>query len=190
MSSQLNLFGIDPPSPPRRSEPSKKHQLFCAIQPPAEATSHALDIRNSLCRDDGLRGTAVAGSRLHATLHPFGHFDALQKDYIDLLCRLLSTVEQKPFLVTFDLVKSYASLVLVPSVKNEALKALSRAIGRAVDFKGNWTFSPHITLLYTQQKIADRRIDPISWTVNEFVLIDSIQGETTHNLIKRFPLRA
>jgi hypothetical protein len=49
--------------------------------------------------------------------------------------------------------------------------------------------SPTITLLYTQKKIPDQHIEPISWIVDEFVLVDSLYEETTHNLIRRFPLR-
>jgi RNA 2',3'-cyclic 3'-phosphodiesterase len=56
-------------------------------------------------------------------------------------------------------------------------------------FRGHWSFSPHITLLYTDWKIPDQHIDPISWAVNEFVLIHSAHGETTHNLLQRFPQR-
>lgn len=190
MPDQLNLFGSDPPPPPGPPANSpKKHQLFCAIRLPSDVTGRVLDLRNGLCQELGLKGAAVAGTRLHATLHPFGHFDVVPEDYVDRLCRLLATVEQKPFLVTFDVVRSYATIVLAPRVENEALNALSQAIGRAAGFKGRWSFSPHITLHYAKQRIPDRDIDPINWMVNEFVLIDSVQGETTHNLLRRFPLR-
>jgi 2'-5' RNA ligase len=51
-------------------------------------------------------------------------------------------------------------------------------------------FKPHITLLYDDAAIEPRAIEPITWTVGEFFLVHSRIGETRHELIRRWPLRA
>jgi 2'-5' RNA ligase len=45
-----------------------------------------------------------------------------------------------------------------------------------------------VTLLYGGQPTAEIEIEPISWLVREFVLIDSFIGETKHVEMGRWPL--
>jgi 2'-5' RNA ligase len=47
-------------------------------------------------------------------------------------------------------------------------------------------FTPHVTLLYDRRNVEEQPIEPISWTVREFVLIHSMQG---HTHLARWPLR-
>jgi 2'-5' RNA ligase len=188
----MNLFGSDTPPPPKPSDLPKEHQFFYAVKPTDEATARLMDTRGSLSKRFGLGGKGVAGTRLHITLRPLPHYHVYPDHRIELFCRIGSTIRQKPFLVTVDLARSYASLVLVPSVPNEQLAELEQALSSTLaeaGFSAQWSFSPHVTLLYSDKKIPDKKVDPISWTVNEFVLIHSVHGKTIHNIIERFPLR-
>jgi 2'-5' RNA ligase len=47
-------------------------------------------------------------------------------------------------------------------------------------------FTPHITLFYAERNIEEHPIEPIGWTVNQFVLIHSKQG---HTCLAQWPLR-
>jgi 2'-5' RNA ligase len=49
----------------------------------------------------------------------------------------------------------------------------------------NAGYTPHITLLYDAQGIEELPIEPISWTVSEFVLVHSMHG---HLHLARWPL--
>jgi len=52
-------------------------------------------------------------------------------------------------------------------------------------------YTPHVTLLYGNRLVADRRVDTVSWPVHEFVLGHSLLGRSRYNIIlARFPLRA
>jgi RNA 2',3'-cyclic 3'-phosphodiesterase len=46
-------------------------------------------------------------------------------------------------------------------------------------------FTPHVTLWYGESEIAEHPIEPIGWTVNEFMLIHSLRG---HTHLARWPL--
>jgi 2'-5' RNA ligase len=46
-----------------------------------------------------------------------------------------------------------------------------------------------MTLLYDPRTIDPRAIDPVRWTLTEFVLVDSLRGETKHVQLARWPLR-
>jgi 2'-5' RNA ligase len=51
-------------------------------------------------------------------------------------------------------------------------------------------FTPHITLAYDEQNIAERAIEPIAWTVREFVLVHSEIGRgLPYMALRRWPLQ-
>jgi 2'-5' RNA ligase len=47
---------------------------------------------------------------------------------------------------------------------------------------------PHLTLSREADLAPEAFIDPVSWRVQEFCLIDSPQGESRHNILDRWPL--
>ena len=40
--------------------------------------------------------------------------------------------------------------------------------------------SPHLTMMYVENRMFDVAIEPISWTVSRFVLVDSLVGQSRH----------
>ena len=62
--------------------------------------------------------------------------------------------------------------------------ALTRSGLRRV---ANTNFTPHVTLLYDGRSVDEHPIQPIFWTVTEFVLIRSMKG---HDYLARWPLQA
>ncbi len=59
---------------------------------------------------------------------------------------------------------------------------LGGAVHEADDFK------PHVTLLRDAVRAKPVKIAPISWRVQDFVLIHSLLGKTTHIHLGRWPL--
>jgi len=51
------------------------------------------------------------------------------------------------------------------------------------------SFNPHMTLLYDSCALQARTIDPVRWTMTEFVLVDSLRGRTRHVPLARWQLR-
>jgi RNA 2',3'-cyclic 3'-phosphodiesterase len=50
-------------------------------------------------------------------------------------------------------------------------------------------FQPHVTLAYDKLRLKPFAVEPVSWTVREFVLVHSLLGRTTHIPLGRWPLR-
>ena len=50
-------------------------------------------------------------------------------------------------------------------------------------------FTPHVTLLRDAKSAKAQKIDPIKWRVQDFVLIQSLLGKTTHIHLGRWPLK-
>jgi len=46
-----------------------------------------------------------------------------------------------------------------------------------------------MTLLYDSCALQARTIDPVRWTMTEFVLVDSLRGRTRHVPLARWQLR-
>ena len=46
-----------------------------------------------------------------------------------------------------------------------------------------------MTLFYDPRTIMPRAIDPVRWTMTEFVLVDSLRGQTKHVPLARWQLR-
>lgn len=49
-------------------------------------------------------------------------------------------------------------------------------------------FTPHVTLLYGDRAVAQREVDPVDWTVRDFVLIRSMVGLGRHVELGRWAL--
>jgi 2'-5' RNA ligase len=47
---------------------------------------------------------------------------------------------------------------------------------------------PHLTLLRTRAETPLKFIDPMKWTVREFLLLDSVQGTGRQVVLARWPL--
>ena len=106
-----------------------------------------------------------------------------------------------PFLVAFDRVVSFGRghgrrpLVLWGGDGLFGLFALHRAIHAALSDAGivnpaEPPFEPHLTLLRDQCVVRETFIPPVCWTVREFVLIDSLQGQGEHVSLGCWPLAA
>ena len=51
-------------------------------------------------------------------------------------------------------------------------------------------FTPHVTLLRDAKAAKAQKIDPMTWQVADFVLVQSLLGKTTHIHLGRWPLKA
>jgi len=104
-----------------------------------------------------------------------------------------------PFQVSFDRTASFRGrlgsrpFVLVGGDGVGRLKSFRQGLGAGLAREGlkrlaNTNFEPHVTLLYDARGVAEYPLaEPISWTVNEIVLIQSRSG---HTHLAKWRLRA
>lgn len=109
-------------------------------------------------------------------------------------------VKASPFTVTFDRAASFSSsprnrpFVLRGDSGLADLMTFQQSLGMAMTRAGlgRWAkpaYTPHVTLLYDDRAVAEQRVEPISWTAGEFVLVRSLIGQTLHVPLARWPLR-
>lgn len=194
MDSQLALFETPPPAPP-------KYRLFVGIFPSPGAVEPISKLQADSRDRFGLSGRFRSRNHLHMTLH---HID----DYPEIPQRVIETAAEacaaafkgQPSLeITFDHVKSFSGrpgnlpFVLVNPNGNEPLMELHHRLitelaKRKLARRGDFKFVPHVTLLYDRQSVPEQPVPPVSWRVNEVVLVLSYLGETKYERLRCWPL--
>lgn len=110
-----------------------------------------------------------------------------------------SSLRIAAFDVNFSRVAHFGgdAIVLRTHADDEALVTLREALRQALwkagvrlpDKSAHKSLSPHVTMAYGDW-VPEFPVDPIPWTVSEFVLIDSWVKRSKHVALGRWPLSA
>jgi len=167
------------------------HNLFFAIVPPLDIRQRLADATASL----PVGGSPVHRDRLHISTLNLVHYGALPEGLDEHAARAVGSIQAAPFTVMFNrLVGGASSMVLLPDEPLDRLRMFRERLGfllirAGIDVRLEGRFKPHITLSYRNELRFETEIDPIVWTVEEVVLIDSQVGHTKHVEVGRWPLR-
>ncbi|WP_439891252.1 RNA 2',3'-cyclic phosphodiesterase [Ralstonia sp. 25C] len=176
------------------------HRLFLAVKPDAETAQHIARLIEQLRPVVGFKGKALRAERLHVTLHHVGDF--VQPPPDDLVARVRAAAEGLALpafdasfnqVVSFHGRRDHRPFVLLGNEGVAELMAFQSALGDALLRAGvpvsHGHFKPHITLLYDRGGFAPKPVEPITWTVREFVLIHSWLGKTRYDELGRWALK-
>lgn len=187
MNEQLSFLETSP----RRAA---KYNLFLAIFPDSRTAQHIAELANKLHQARGMKGRTRPVDHLHVTLLFFGGFTEISESVIETISRRGGVVagSVKPFEISFNRVLSFRGktenhpVVLVAEERENETKRLHRLLhaefSKPVSSATASTppFVPHVTLLYDRQELAALPIEPVTWTVNEVVLVQSEVGATKY----------
>jgi RNA 2',3'-cyclic 3'-phosphodiesterase len=188
---QLELWG---------RQPTTRHNVFFGLSLPAAKAERIMQLMQGIVGRLCLRATLRPVDLLHVSLVGVGDFTGpLPVGMIEAAKVGVSTLQIAAFDVTFSSVASYGGGAIVLQARagdrvlvafREALKlALWKAGVRLPEKGARNGFSPHVTMAYGDWA-PEFFVDPISWTVDEFVLIDSWVGQSKHVALGRWPLSA
>lgn len=172
--------------------PAVLHRYFFALLPDEVS---ARRIRAFAEGQFGPRGL-LRPERLHVTLAITSDFDAHQPALVEALLRAGDEVAAAPFeLLLNELNGGHRTTALRPAHSQPPLRTLQAEIAQAMTAQGvamrpEWSFSPHVTLLYRDGQPVWRAVDDLGWPVHDFVLIESLVGMTRHQILRRWPLHA
>jgi RNA 2',3'-cyclic 3'-phosphodiesterase len=174
-----------------------RHRLFFGIWPDAEATGCLTRLMGRLRNDGIMPGEPVDSDRLHVTLHHLGDFvDQIPPSLVPAARMAAATVKMQPFDVAFDRVGgTRGQFLLRTSDEAAALKMFRQTLSVALIKAGlrrrvDSVFNPHVTLSYDFSDVPEQPIDPINWTVRQFVLVESLLGEHRHVERGRWPIQS
>ena len=172
--------------------------LFFALRPQREIVP-ALDAAAAgAALRHGLYGKPLGETRYHVSLQSVMALEGVPDSTVGRIDQAARMIDLPAFEIRFDRIMSFGgrygkhALVLAGCMSPDA-QALYRQLGlamRAVGLRsGSGRFVPHVTLLYDRKRIDMEAVEPISWRVTGFVLIDSLQGRSIHEEKGCWPLR-
>jgi 2'-5' RNA ligase len=183
--------------PRRKFGPSQKERIFLAALPDEKTRARIHAFAEAQKREKGFTANLILPEHLHITLFHLGDWPKLPEEIVNLTLGAASQVNVPAFEVAFARAESFRNstgvypFVLTSEktpwrVLHEALRVALVNAGLGGATKGD--FEPHITLAYDKVRVKPFAIEPIAWTVRDFVLIHSQLGKTAHTHLGRWSL--
>jgi 2'-5' RNA ligase len=181
----------------RKFGPSQKDRIFFAALPDSVAAARIHAFASAQKNENGLEAALILTEHLHVTLFHLGDWGALPDEVVRLAMEAAAQVESPQFDVALTRAQSFPNrtevypFVLTGDIApwlalHDTLGAALKRVGLGAATQGE--FRPHVTLAYDKTRIKPFRIDPVSWTVRDFVLVHSLLGRTSHAHLGRWTL--
>jgi 2'-5' RNA ligase len=165
------------------------HRLFFALMPPAGLLNELAQLRELTTQ-----GKPEADNRLHITMFLFDHTPDFDANKVEQISGALDGQTLPTCRVLFEqLVRGKGTTLLVPNDRLEGVFGLQARLAGLLGRKNlhassGWTFSPHMTLRRGASEGNTLAVDPVSWTAQDIVLLDSHIGLTHYEEITRWRL--
>ncbi|HTQ15564.1 MAG TPA: 2'-5' RNA ligase family protein [Rhizomicrobium sp.] len=183
--------------PRRKFGASQKERIFLAALPDEATAARIHALGETLAARHGLTAAPILPRHLHVTLFHLGDWQAVPEEVVRLARAAAGEVRAMPFEVSFARARSFRNrtgvfpFVLTGDAKQwralyGALAATLKSAGLGGATQG--AFEPHVTLAYDAVRVAPHAVDPIRWTVRDFVLVHSRLGKTEHAHLGRWAL--
>jgi RNA 2',3'-cyclic 3'-phosphodiesterase len=188
-----------------RGSPHPHRLLFVAL-PDESAARRISHVGHDLRRKHRLHREVLSSKRLHVSLFHIGDYCQFPQDIAERAKEGASGLALPPIEIVLDRAMSFSgaqvdppredsyALVLLARQGATELATLRKALALAMMKAGirlryKWHFKPHLTLLYDKRHQIAEDVEPVRWTVSEFVLIDSLVGESRYEELGRWPLK-
>lgn len=182
----------------RRPASSVSHNLFFALLPSDEIRAQIEAAAQRLKSEHPGSGRWVKPHRYHLTLRYLGAHTTLPAALLAAACDGGDRVHAPAFAFALDTAGSFANRSIpwwigcqhMPS----GLDALWEAISTGLDAHGlpapTENGVPHVTILRDADRLLSAvPIEPIAWSVEEFVLVDSLLGpQASHTVLRHWRL--
>jgi 2'-5' RNA ligase len=190
---------VPPRRPRKKFGASQKDRIFFAVLPDAEAAARIHALAEGIKAENDLGGNLILPEHLHITLFHLGDWRELPTAIVEIASRAAAEVSAAPFAVTCRRVESFRNrtgiypFVLLAEQGATPLHAFQKALGAALKKNGlggatQGDFKPHVTLLRHDTRMKPIAVEPLTWTVRDFVLIHSLLGQTRHVHLGRWRL--
>ena len=167
--------------------------LFFALRPPPQLRPRIERLGRGLKRAHGLDGHSIGQNRLHATLASVHDPRYPLREVVSRAASVAAQLRYQRFSVRFESTQSFdvhrRHFPLVLRGGSDGLTGFHRALSaqmRGAGFDVPVSFTPHITLLWADRWVEEYPIAPIHWTVEDFVLVMSMVGQSRHILLGRW----
>lgn len=189
---QLSFDAFDAPEAPLSS-------LFFALRPDAAAAAGIAEYGTTFAGRHGFKGSLQAEERLHATMLYIDEYRGIPPYVVERAIAAATSISLPQFEIAFDRLSSFPGkgakrpLVLLTGESGPEIRTLQEKLHAAVVMAGlkprmKPGYTPHVTLGYGKAVMETELADPFGWVVKEFVLLESLVGQSEHVLRGRWPL--
>lgn len=177
------------------------HKLFFALRPDEETAERIARVVTAEHEVRGLAARLRPHRIFHITLHYFGYFEGEPDDQVVAgASRAAAELVRPAFDLGFDRFASWGDetarhhpFVLTGGQGLEAVRELRDALVQRLVAHGFAAplraYEPHLTLRYDKQPATTWALDLPGWVASEFTLVKSVQGQTRHDVLLRWPLQ-
>ncbi|MCE4553541.1 2'-5' RNA ligase family protein [Roseateles cellulosilyticus] len=177
------------------------HKLFFALRPDAATADRIAQAVTAAHEARGLAPRLRPARIFHITLHYFGYFQAEpDAQLIAAASSAAAEVVRPAFDLQFDRFASWGRpgatrhpFVLTGGQGLEAVRDLRDALVERLAAHGvarpAHDYEPHLTLRYDKRPATAWPVELPGWIASEFVLVQSPQGLTRHDVLRRWPLQ-
>jgi 2'-5' RNA ligase len=152
-------------------------------------TADALCRIATLARTDRQRDTDL----IHMTILPFVDLAEWPAEFVAVLCRAMEGFEADVFDVCCDRIVERRAVTLRSRKRQAGARLLQKRLMAHLQARDFGFFGeapdPHVTVSYHRDGQGNETIVPISWTVDEILLVESVFGKATHMIHGRWKLR-
>ena len=164
-----------------------RNPLYVMAKPPPEVAARVA----ALPRNDPKRGPEL----LHVTLLTLFDLHHAPPEWLPAIIDAVDSFEGRSFPLAFDRIENRKAVTLrtrAPLAEARVFQAalLRHLLERRVPLMLGTTPEPHLTINYAGDRQSAQKIEPIGWTVDEILLVESVVGKTTHVEHGRWPLVA
>lgn len=178
------------------------HKLFFALRPDAETAERIAGVVTAAHEARGLPARLRPSAIFHITLHYFGFAEGEPDPALLAPAGCAAAEVACPaFELCFERLCSWGApgaghhpFVLTGGAGLDGVRALRDALVAHLVAHGlpapPRPYEPHLTLRYDKRPAPAWPLALPGWTAREFVLVKSLQGQTRHEVIGRWPLQA
>lgn len=164
-----------------------RNPLYVMAKPPPEVAARIA----GLPRNDPGRAPEL----LHVTLLKLFDLHRAPPDWLPAVTAALDTFEGAAFPLAFDRIESRKAVTLrarapLPEARAFQAALVSHLLARRAPMMLGTTPEPHVTINFHGDRLGGRKMEPIGWTVDKILLVESVVGKTTHVEHGRWPLAA
>ena len=154
-----------------------RNPLYVMAKPPPDVAAQIA----ALPRNDAKRPPEL----LHVTLLLLFDLAVAPPVWLPALIAALDGFEGEAFPIAFDRIEERKAVTLrtrAPLAEARAFQAalLRSLLERRAPIGVGTTPVPHVTINYRGDGLGARKTEPIEWTVDEILLVESLVGKTTH----------
>lgn len=172
---------------------------FIAFIPAGDAGSRIEALQRRMRSLHDLKGQLLPPERIYCAVYSVGDWLGSTQVLVEKVSAVAESIDFPPIELSFDSVLTFSGPSTVHSLALRAgrdagiAREFHTLLGKAMKQAGlgagpDSLYVPHVALLHDDTIVAEKSIEPVRWTAQEFVLMHRAPGQSRSMILGRWPL--